>query len=209
MKYLTGIRLTIVVCLTFGALLPAEAESLWRRRSPRHAYVLEDSRARRRGDLLTVIINESTEVDNREDKALNKSTDASGVFDVAAVSSAGFGASSAAANLDMSKQTGRNFTGGATYRNSREFLDRITVTVVGVTSVGNLCISGHRQITIAGEHRMLRISGTVRPVDIGPDNTINSRFIANMETFYEDQGQERHFTRQGWLGRKMNKIWPF
>ena len=82
-------------------------------------------------------------------------------------------------------------------------------TVVSVMPNGNLCLAGHRRITIAGEHRMLRISGTVRPVDIGPDNTVNSRFIANMETLYEDHGQERHFTRQGWLSRRMNKIWPF
>ena len=85
----------------------------------------------------------------------------------------------------------------------------MTVTVVSVMRNGNMCISGQRKMTVAGEHRILKITGTVRAVDIGPDNSLHSRFIADMQTVYEDAGQERHFTRQGWFSRKVNKLWPF
>ncbi len=210
----TQINRMKTVALVFTALVlslakPLQADSLWRRHRPQSAFLFEDSRARRPGDLVTIIINESTEVQNRENKALNKSTGASGTFDLAGKSAAGFGDSSASAELDMNKSTDRNFSGGATYQNSREVSDRITVTVVQVTPAGNLVVCGGRTMSVAGEKRTLRISGVVRPVDIGPDNTVSSRFIANMQTSYEDSGAERHFTRQGWLSRKMNKIWPF
>jgi flagellar L-ring protein FlgH len=202
-----------LVCVTVCGLLAASgdvsADSLWRRRDPQQAFLFEDSRARRPGDLLTLIINESTEVDNREDKGLNKSSGASMKFDLATAASGGFSNQAASAELDGNMANNRKFSGGATYRNSRELLDRITVTVVQVLPNGNLVFSGERKTTIAGELRCLRISGVARPVDIGPDNTISSRFIANMRTVYEDAGEERRFTRQGWLGRKMNKIWPF
>ena len=201
--------LCLSVCGVLAAAADAPADSLWGRRDPQQAFLFEDSRARRPGDLLTLIINESTEVDNREDKGLKKSSDSGISFDLAAVTNGGFSSQSAAAQMDTNLETDRKFSGGATYRNSRELLDRITVTVVQVMPNGNLVLYGQRQITIAGELRRLSISGIARPVDIGPDNTISSRFIANMKTAYEDDGQERHFTRQGWLARKVNKIWPF
>lgn len=188
---------------------PLFADSLWRRRDPQCSFLSEDSRARRPGDLLTVIINESTEVDNSENKALNKSSAVKGVFDFAASSTAGFGDREATAAMDLASDSARQFSGAASYKNSREILDRITVTVIEVQPNGNLVLSGRRQITVAGETRMMTICGVARSVDIGPDNTISSRFIANMQTVYEDDGAERHFTRQGWLSRKMNRIWPF
>ena len=201
--------ITVAVVNCFIVEPCAHGDSLWRRRRPQNAYVFQDSRARRTGDLLTIIINESTEVDNSENKALKKSSDANAVIDLSGSSAGGFGTGSADYNLDLGGNSSRNFSGKASYRNSREFADRITVTVVDVSPNGNLSIQGNRTIQIAGEVRRLTISGVVRPVDIGPDNTISSRFVANMYTEYEDQGQERAFSRQGWLGRALNFSWPF
>lgn len=199
--------ITALACSTAMTLLPsAEADSLFWRRRPRHTFLVEDSRARRPGDLVTIIINESTEVQNRENRALNKSSAANGVFDLAGATPT----NAVSANFDASKQTGRSFSGDATYRNSREVLDHITVTVTEVTPNGNLVFAGQRDINVSDDKRRLVISGTIRPVDIGPDNTVNSRFIADMNTsFVNDKGPEKHFTRQGYAGRFMNSIWPF
>ena len=62
---------------------------------------------------------------------------------------------------------------------------------------------------IAGEIRTLIISGVIRTVDIGPSNTIRSQYVSNFSVCYEGNGPETSFTRQGWAGRIMNKIWPF
>lgn len=185
------------------------ADSLWRKRCPRRAYLVDDSRARRTGDLLTIIVSESTTVSNREDKGLSKSSGASGLFDLSAASGGGFGISAADGNLAFNKSTNRNFDGEASYQNSQRFADRMTVTVTGVTSEGNLILEGTRSIQIAGEFRTLNVSGIVRPIDIGPDNTVTSHFVANLTATYEGDGPERRFTRQGWLGRGMNRVWPF
>ncbi|MCR9200968.1 MAG: flagellar basal body L-ring protein FlgH [Planctomycetaceae bacterium] len=196
--------------LLLGSLLPSSmADSLWKRRSPRRCYLVDDSRAKRPGDLLTIIVSEATTVSNREGKGLSKETSANGVFNLAAASGGGFGVSAADASLDFSKSTGRTFDGAANYQNSQRFTDRVTVTVTGLTSQGDLIVEGTRNIQIAGEFRTLHVAGIVRAIDIGPDNQVSSQLVANMSAVYESRGPERAFTRQGWLGRGMNKIWPF
>ncbi|MCA9066040.1 MAG: flagellar basal body L-ring protein FlgH, partial [Planctomycetaceae bacterium] len=111
--------------------------------------------------------------------------------------------------LDTSTSSNRSFDGEASYSDSREFTDQITVTVVDVLPNGNLLLSGQRCLTIAGEKRTLVVSGMVRPIDIGPDNRVNSRYVADLRTVYEGNGPSRKYVRQGWMGRAMNRIWPF
>ena len=60
-----------VICASAGTL---NADSLWKRRSPQRAYLCEDSRARHVGDLVTIVVTESSEVDTSEDKSMSKSS---------------------------------------------------------------------------------------------------------------------------------------
>ncbi len=185
------------------------ADSLWQRRNPQRAYLSHDSRARSTGDLLTLVISEATTVGNRENTELNKSSNASGVFDFESSSSGGFGEQAATAGLDISSNAGRGFQGGASYNDSRRFTDQITVSVVDVLPNGNLVISGERCLTITGEQRTLKVSGVVRPIDIGPDNRVSSRYVANFRSVYDGAGASQKFSRQGWMSRAVNKVWPF
>lgn len=202
------LALTVVSCSTV-LCVSGHADSLWQRRDPRRAYLFEDSRARRIGDLLTVIISQSTEVDNSENKDLQKTTGAGAKFDLATSTGGDLGTSSADMAFDASNSSNRSFSGEASYSNSRAFQDRITVRVVDIDPAGNLVIEGSRGTHISGEHRVLNISGMVRTIDIGPDNTLSSRYISDMQMIYEAAGAEPRFTQQGWLSRTMNKLWPF
>ena len=187
----------------------ARADSLWKKRDPQRAYLFYDSRARNVGDLLTMIISEASEVDNSEDRSMNKNSSNGASADYSASSGGGLTSQAATASLDFASSAKRVFSGKANYRDSREYTDHITVTVVDVLPNGNLVISGRRCLSIAGEQRTLVISGVVRPIDIGPDNKISSRYVADLKTVYEGEGTSKKFTRQGWLGRAANKVWPF
>lgn len=200
--------LAVASCI-FVMQSTCSADSLWKRRNPRRAYLFEDSRARRLGDLVTVIISQSTNVDNSENKDMKKTTGAGAKFDLTTSTGGDIGTSSATGAFDSSNESDRSFSGEASYRNTQEFQDRITARVIDIDPAGNLIIEGSRGTHITGEHRVLSISGSVRPVDIGPDNTVNSRFISDMNVMYDGAGAEQKFTRQGWLSRTMNKIWPF
>ena len=192
-----------------GGISSVRADSLWHRRNPQRANLFQDSHARSVGDLLTIVISESTQIGNKEDTALNKSANSDTAFDFASASGGGFGTQGATASIDANGETSRGFSGNATYNDSRRFTDQITVTVVDTLPNGNLVVAGKRCMTVSGEQRTLNVSGVVRGIDIGPDNRISSRYVADFRTVYDGQGVSKKFTKQGWLSRAANKVWPF
>ena len=199
----------VVVAVVCTPTCNVQADSLWQRRNPQRAFLTQDSRARNVGDLLTVIIGESSEVQNSEDKAMSKQNANAVNSNIEAVSAGGLTDQNASASLDAANSANRSFSGRASYRDSREYSDHITVSVVDVLPNGNMVIAGRRSLTIAGEHRTLVISGMVRPIDLGPDNNIQSKYVADLRTVYEGDGPSRRFSRQGWFSKAANKIWPF
>lgn len=186
-----------------------EAESIWERRNPEHAFLFYDSKARAPGDLLTILISQDTALDHREDRGLKKSSAMSSIFELAAKAGGGFGPHAADSALDLTGDARRQFQGAESFRSQQALTDRVTVTVMEVLPNGNLVLSGRRRIRISGEERDMQISGIARPIDIGPDNSISSRHVADLEITYEAVGASQRFTRQGWMDRGLNRFWPF
>ncbi len=175
--------------------------------SPRSApaHLFQDNRARRVGDILTVAIDESTNANEREQRALDKNNATKAIFNFPKKPTGG----SSSADLQFSNSSSRNFNGSAQLTSDRRFIDRMTVTVVDVLPNGNLVIEGYRSRMVAGEQRVLRITGIVRPTDIGQQNTVESHFVASFHISYLGKGPESSFTNQGWFSRMINRIWPF
>jgi flagellar L-ring protein precursor FlgH len=207
-KYRSAPFLAAVVWTFLGS--PACGESLWDRRDYRSAFLFVDTRARRVGDVLTVVVREATDIDNKEKRALNKSHDTRGSF-LTKGSSSGtvFSTRSLAADFNAEVDSSRKFDGNAEFSSQRELVDRMTVTVMDVLPNGNLVIEGTRRRLISGDERVLRVSGVVRPIDIGAGNIVESQFIANFHVSYEGKGVESKFVNQGWMSRIVNHIWPF
>lgn len=185
------------------------ADSLWQKRSPEHASLFADSKARGVGDLLTVVVSQDTNVNSLESRGMGKSSSASAAFSFDGEAGGGFGAQESNAALDINGQSGRKFDGKSTFRSNQAFTDRITVTVMDILPNGNMVISGQRTLRVAGDDQTLMLTGMVRAIDVGPDNTISSRHISELDLKYESVGPSKRFTRQGWLGRATNRIWPF
>lgn len=186
-----------------------QADSIWERRDQRVANLMMDNRARRTGDLLTVVVREVTGASTSEERKLDKSSSEAGKFNFAGKSSSNGAGREAAAEFNANQSSDRAFNGKSEYENDRRFLDQMTVTVVDVLPNGNLVIEGYRKRAVSNETRTLRISGIVRPNDIDVKNSVESRLIANFNVAYEGSGVESKFTNQGWLGRVGNKIWPW
>jgi len=185
------------------------APSLWDRRKPSKIFLFHDTQARQVGDLLTLLITESTDVDNSESRALEKESDDRGLLDVTTSTSGDLGASAANLTGEGQSTSKRGFDGSAKFSSARQFTDRVAVTVLEVLPNGNLRIAGRRRIHVAGDQRVLCVSGIVRPIDVRADNSITSRAVASLRVTYEGNGVESRFTNQGWLSRISNRIWPF
>lgn len=85
----------------------------------------------------------------------------------------------------------------------------ITAMVVEVLPNGNLVIRGSREIRVNNETQFIVLSGIIRPVDISPDNTILSSYIANAKIEYTGRGPISDKQRPGWLARLIDFVWPF
>jgi flagellar L-ring protein precursor FlgH len=194
---------------TAGSTTHARADSIWERRNPYFAYMHQDLRARQIGDLLTIVVREVTLFDGKEDRKLNKDTRANFLFNLSGSTQGGASTRSFDADLEYQGTSQRQFNGKADYKSDRTFTDRMSVAVVDVLPNGVLVIEGIRKRVVATETKVLRVTGLVRPQDVGPDNIVQSQFIANFQVSYLGRGTDTDYTRHGWLGRIVNKIWPF
>ncbi len=212
-----GQRLALVIgaaILGFCWSGDASAQSnnpMWQRRDPRATNLFSDVKALRRGDLLTVLINEKSDVQNRDrrlmDKKGNSSLTAEGNYGI----SGGIGNSAGGITADQTSSALRKFAGNTQYRSEREFADQFAVTVEDVLPNGNLLIVGTRNVVIEGDRKTLVLTGVVRQYDVTYANTVSSQFIASLDITYSsagDQGAEQRFINQGWWSRKLNWLWP-
>jgi flagellar L-ring protein precursor FlgH len=200
----------LLYCLLPAAFyLPVRADDIWDRRDPRAAFLFEDTRARRIGDLLTVAVNETTAANEKDQRAMDKSTKLTDALKFDGKSAAGKVSRAGSLDASFSNASGRTFNGSAQLTSDRTFTDRITVTVVDIMPNGNLVVEGYRSRVVAGEQRVLRVTGIVRPTDIGAQNTVQSQFMASFKISYLGRGPESKFVNQSYLGRVMNLLWPF
>jgi flagellar L-ring protein FlgH len=129
------------------------------------------------GDMLTVIIVESTAANStartRTDKADRVSASASreGAF-----------------NHEIGVSASNQFDGGGQIQRTGQLLGKLTVVVDKVDEKGNLLITGDQTITINNEQQHIAVKGTVRPEDIGPDNTIPSWRIQGATIEFKGKG---------------------
>ncbi len=199
------IPLVAAIAMCFASVHLCHAQSLWQNRRQPYASFYSDSKARNVGDLLTIVVSENTNAENRDQRSLNKNGDSSGNF---ALSGAA-GDSSVDANFDFGTQSKRGFGGSTEFSTERGFQDRITVSVVDVLPNGNLLIGGKRCVMVQGDYRTLVVSGTVRGLDIASNNTVRSQDISDFNMAYEGSGKESRFTEQGWMSKIVNRVWPF
>ena len=193
------------LCITEAA----RAEALWERHQPEQGFLFYDTQARLVGDLLTVVVREDSNVKNQDNRGLGKKTSMKSLLKFGAKSDGGFATQASSGEVDSELQSDRNFDGKSSFRSQRAFNDRVTVTVIDVLPNGNLVFRGCRQIFIEGDQRTLVVTGIVRPFDVAPDNSVNTRLVSDLHMNYEGQGGEQGFIRQGWMGRAANKVWPF
>jgi flagellar L-ring protein precursor FlgH len=204
-------RLTLALICAGPLLLsgPVRAESLWVRATPDGGYLFVDTRARKPGDLLTILIQENTGINNNDSRNMEKDTSAGGLFSLQGSTQGIYNSPSTGANLTANGSSTRKFAGSAQYQSSRVFTDQMTVTVIDVLPNSNLIIEGCRRVVVSGEERVLRVSGVVRPIDIGLGNIVESQFIGNFKAVYQGKGLESGYLGHGWFNKALHYVWPF
>jgi flagellar L-ring protein FlgH len=124
---------------------------------------IADRKARRVGEIVTVIIVEDARVSQTARTKADRDQTLSGQL---------LQKDSEVQRWDGSLST--EYEGGGSIERSGRLLGRLAVVVLRVDDFGNLRVRGEQDILVNGERQEMRLEGIVRPEDIGADNTIPS-----------------------------------
>jgi flagellar L-ring protein precursor FlgH len=113
------------------------------------------------------------------------------------------------AGTDVSMGGQNSFQGRGVTGQSNSLLGEITVTVAEVYPNGAMRVTGEKQLRINRGNEHIRLTGIIRPADIGPDNRVASTRIADARIDYIGRGEIARASRQGWLQRFFNILSPF
>lgn len=187
----------VVTIMLFASLwtIGAQASSLWSQADSLYS----DTKARRIGDLVTMIIVEQSQAT----QSASTQTGSDGQVQVGPMSLANIVPvipSIGASGSDSASAKGSTTRGGTLNA-------RMTAQVVDVSPNGNLIIEGRQTIIVNGEEQIIVVSGEVRPQDIASDNTVLSTFVADATIAYQGTGPIADKQTPGLLTRIFN--WLF
>lgn len=168
--------------------------------------LFEDKRARRIGDVITIMLAESTSSSKKADSSISKEDKIS--IDAGLV--LGTMPRSGDVTMETSVNPKRDFSGEASADQSNTLRGSISVMVADVLPNGLLEVRGEKWMTLNRGEEFIRLRGYVRPEDVLPDNTISSTKVADVRITYSGNGELAQSNRQGWASRFFSsEWWPF
>jgi flagellar L-ring protein precursor FlgH len=188
---------------------PKTAGSLWVEENGR-AYLYEDLRAMRVGDLLTVLIQEkhagSKSADTTAERESTVNNSLTG--DTIGIPKLRIG-NPTAQGFSVNGSAQSKFGGKGSTSRADTLTGTMTVMVTEVMPTGDLRIEGTREVTVNSEKQTMKLTGMVRRVDVNTKNQVSSGAIADARIEYTGLGVVNDVQRPGWFVRILDWIYPF
>jgi flagellar L-ring protein precursor FlgH len=166
-----------------------------------------DNKARRPGDIITVVLKENTQASKKAKTEFGK--DSSATVDPM-VGLGGRDVSVLGNTLQFGAKSTSDFKGDSKADQSNSLVGDISVNVLRVMSNGNLVIRGEKWLTLNTGREFIRLTGVIRAEDIDSSNTVESTKIANARIEYSGTGATHSGQGPGWLTQFFNGVlWPF
>lgn len=170
--------------------MSVNAKSLWSDNSS----PFSDKKARNVGDILTIVINESTT------QRMTKSSSNEKSGSVSLGGGTGFLRFLKAAGASGSD----SFEADGQATDTSRFSGQITVTVIEVLPNDNMVVEGTQSIWQGRNEQKITFSGIVRRDDVTMNNTVPSSKVANAELKFDGKGPLNAKQRQGILTQIFN-----
>ncbi len=191
---------------------PKTVGSLWQEENGR-AYLYEDLRAMRTGDILTVKIVENHKGSKSADTAAQRESSIQNSLVGSGMGYIGIPgirfSDETRRGMGINASANNKFGGkGATSRTGT-LTGTISAIVTEVLPNGDLRIEGRREVSVNSEKQLMSIGGIVRRVDVDTKNTVLSSAIADAKIEYSGLGVLDDVQRPGWFVRILDWIYPF
>lgn len=166
--------------------------------------IYSDSKAHRTGDIISVILSESTQANKNAKTELKKENDTS--LDPV-IGLGGIPATISGKSIQFGVAQSNSFKGDSKSDQGNSLSGDISVHVLKVLPNGNLMIRGEKWLTLNNGDEYIRLTGVIRPKDINSNNTILSTKIANARIQYSGTGSFADSNEQGWLTKFFSSQW--
>jgi flagellar L-ring protein precursor FlgH len=166
--------------------------------------IYSDSKAHRIGDIISVILSESTQAKKNAKTELKKQSNTE-LDPVIGLGGVPVTMNGKAVQFGINQST--NFKGDSKADQGNSLSGDISVHVLRVLPNGNLMIRGEKWITLNNGDEYIRLTGVIRAKDINSNNTILSTKIANARIQYAGTGSFADVNEQGWLTKFFNSTW--
>lgn len=167
-------KIMITCLMSYCLQQPALAVSLFD--DSQYRPLIADRKAYLPGDLLTVIVLETSNAQTSADLASGK--------EIKTALEASYNKSEHEVSFGLS---GKGKTSAKTGRNGK-IKAAITVQIKTILPNGSYLVEGHQMIQINGEQQTIVLSGIVRPEDITFQNTLLSTRLAEAQITYTGDG---------------------
>ncbi len=157
------------------------------------------------GDIITVLLNESTQAARTQNTDVSR--EAKNSLPTGMSTKVGK-MSPFLEGIDLNENK-TSSTGKGKADQQASLSGSVAVTVVEILANGNLVIRGEKKLGLSEGTEVIQVSGVIRPEDIGPNSTVQSRRLANAQIAYRGSGDLANATRAGWGTSLIHKFWPF
>jgi flagellar L-ring protein precursor FlgH len=165
------------------------------------ASLYTDIKAHKVGDIITVLIYESSNASSQAETKTEKSSQSS------TAGGPGTGSLDFIPLFGADYESDNSFNGKGENVRNQTLQAKMSATVVSVKESGDLVIEGTRTIGISKDKEVMTLSGVVRQKDISSANTIPSYLIADAQIHYSGRGAANSASRPGFIMRFLN--WLF
>ncbi|MDY6977107.1 MAG: flagellar basal body L-ring protein FlgH [Pseudomonadota bacterium] len=163
-----------------------------------------DVTARQVGDIITVVLSENTAATKSANTSTSRDTNA----DIQPITGlAGNPINIGGESIQFGLGASNDFSGDAAANQTNSLQGAISVTVVDVLPNKNLIVRGEKWMTLNHGDEYIRLTGVIRPLDINPDNQIESTKIANARIQYSGTGTFARAQEKGWLTKFFSSSW--
>jgi flagellar L-ring protein precursor FlgH len=183
------------------------AGAIYREGAPGRMNLFSDHRARDVGDLLTIVLSETTAAQTRAATTTKKDSK----IDMANPTIAGKSPTFRGRDILNSEiDANRDFTGTGDSSQSNSLNGNLTVTVIRRLGNGNLVVRGQKNLRLNQGNEFVEVEGVVREVDITRENTVPSSLVADARISYNGRGTLSQTNQMGALARFFNSpLYPY
>ena len=170
-------------------LVTKSNNSLW---TGAQSGFFKDQRAKRVGDIMTVVIDidDKGKLENSSQRTRSTTEGASAPALLGLEAHAGEYLPDAINPANLATiGSDSTYEGDGTIDRKETIEMKLAATVTQVLPNGNLVIQGSQEVRVNYENRVLNLAGVVRPQDVNVDNTVSYEQIADARIAYGGKGQ--------------------